>query len=309
MMVDRQFSNSLNERRGIASCVRPFLRQLDQQGLGCATLPPDVQSDDPWLRSLFHSDVAYQQTHNSLAIARCGGRRGPQTREVTPQLKNLTLLFGGYSPHNLSLEGREFGFEILQALRCFVPALFKRRGDQPVVGIDRLVAPFGEIDVIAGAFNPHPPLCANLAIALFQIGQGRERDLDRYRSDGADQPVGNGLIERNGGYSQTGTRRHSLPMLPEALVHRINAAVSPIAYGQPAAAIPAQKYALQQAKAFSGGTGQALVVGAIGAEPTSVGDEPVPVDIAFVMIVDHHAPSLLRHGVRPGGDIAGRADL
>ena len=28
-----------------------------------------------------------------------------------------------------------------QTLRCFVPALFKRRGDQPVVGIDRLVAP------------------------------------------------------------------------------------------------------------------------------------------------------------------------
>src|SRR5580693_9292235 len=115
MMVDGQFSNSLNERRGIASCVRPFLRQLDQQGLGCATLPPDVQSDGPWLRSLCHSDVAHQQTRNSLAIAR--GRRGPQSPEVAPQLKNLTLLFGGHSPHNLSLEGRELGFEILQALR------------------------------------------------------------------------------------------------------------------------------------------------------------------------------------------------
>jgi hypothetical protein len=32
---------------------------------------------------------------------------GPQSREVAPQLKNLTLLFGGHSPHNLSLEGRE----------------------------------------------------------------------------------------------------------------------------------------------------------------------------------------------------------
>src|ERR1700750_860147 len=115
-MVGRQFSYSLNEWRRIASCVRPFLRQLDQQGLGCATLPPDVQSDDPWFRSLCHSDIAHQQMQNSLAIARCGGRRGPQSREVAPQLKNLTLLFGGHSPHNLPLEGREFGFEIMQAL-------------------------------------------------------------------------------------------------------------------------------------------------------------------------------------------------
>jgi hypothetical protein len=43
----------------------------------------------------------------------------------------LTLLFGGHSPHDLSLEGRQLGFEIMQALRRFVPALFKRRGNQP----------------------------------------------------------------------------------------------------------------------------------------------------------------------------------
>jgi hypothetical protein len=29
------------------------------------------------------------------------------------------------------------------------------------------------IPYIAGALNPHPPLCANLAIALFQIGNER----------------------------------------------------------------------------------------------------------------------------------------
>jgi hypothetical protein len=46
--------------------------------------------------------------------------------------------------------------------------------------IDYLVAPFGEIDLIAGAFNPPPPLCANLATAFLQIGQGRDRDRDLY---------------------------------------------------------------------------------------------------------------------------------
>src|ERR1700675_4538605 len=121
--------------------------------------------------------------------------------------------------------------------------------------------------------------------------------------DGADQPVGDGLVERNGGHSHTGTRRHSLPMLPEALVHRIKPAVALVAYSQPAPAIAAQKYALQQAKAFSGGTRQALFVGTIGAEAVAVGGESIPVDIAFVVVADHHPPGLLRHGARPGGDI------
>src|SRR6516165_4429618 len=65
--------------------------------------------------------------------------------------------------------------------------------------------------------------------------------LPTQRRDRTDQPLGDGLVERNGGHRKTGTRRDSLPMLPEALVHRINAAVSPLAYGQPAAAIAAQK--------------------------------------------------------------------
>jgi hypothetical protein len=46
----------------------------------------------------------------------------------------------------------------------------KCRGGQPVAGIDRLVTPFGEIDVIASPLDPHPPLRADLALALFQAG-------------------------------------------------------------------------------------------------------------------------------------------
>ena len=107
----------------------------------------------------------------------------------------LLLLFGGDRPHGLAFEGGQFGFEIVQALHGVVPTRFECRCDQSVAGIDRLVTPFGEFGVIARALDPHPPLGADAAIPFFQIGQRREREFDRHRRDGADQPFADGLIE------------------------------------------------------------------------------------------------------------------
>jgi len=69
ILVDRQFSNACNERRGITDCVSSLLRQLNPQGLSFTALPTDVQSDDLRFRSFRHRDVAHQQAQNALAIA------------------------------------------------------------------------------------------------------------------------------------------------------------------------------------------------------------------------------------------------
>ena len=110
MMVDRQLSNAFNERRGITDCISALLRQRDPQGLDFAALPTDMQSDHLRLWPFRYGDVAHQQAQNAFAIARRGGRRGPQPREVARQLENLPLLFGSHAPHDLSLEGRQLGF-------------------------------------------------------------------------------------------------------------------------------------------------------------------------------------------------------
>ena len=98
-------------------------------------------------------------------------------------------------------------------------------------------------------------------------------------------------------------------MFPDALIDRVDAAVAGIADAQTAPADAAEKHALQQAKAFARGTGQHLAIGPVGRQTLPVGVELVPVDVAFVMIADHHPPGVLRHQARPRADLAGGLDL
>ena len=55
--------------------------------------------------------------------------------------------------------------------------------------------PLGEIGLVAGTFDPHAPLRADL-IPLFRAGECGECQFDRHRCDGANQPFGNRPIER-----------------------------------------------------------------------------------------------------------------
>jgi hypothetical protein len=45
---------------------------------------------------------------------------------------------------------------------------------------------------------------------------------------------------------------------------------------------------LQQANSFAGKSGQVFPIGSIGAEAVPVGDEPIPADVAFMVIADQH---------------------
>jgi hypothetical protein len=105
-------------------------------------------------------------------------------------------LLGGDGAHRLVFKGRKLGFELMQALQGVVPTCFERRGDQPVCWIDSFVATLRKLGLIARPLDPHAPLRADLAIPLFQVRQRFERELDRHRRDGADQAIGDGLIER-----------------------------------------------------------------------------------------------------------------
>lgn len=89
----------------------------------------------------------------------------------------------------------------------------------------------------------------------------------------------------------------------------VDAAVPLVSDAHPASADPADKHALQEAQAFSGGTRQHIGVSPVGAEARAISRELVPVDITLVMIADHHPPGFLRCSARSYGDLAGRPNL
>src|SRR4051812_48043831 len=94
-------------------------------------------------------------------------------------------------------------------------------------------------------------------------------------------------------------------MFPEALVHRVDAVIAGIAHAKTSSADATQNHALQQAEAFSRRAGQPLTIGPVGGKSKPVGDESIPVGVAFVMIRYHHPPCILGHRTRAGGDLAG----
>lgn len=93
------------------------------------------------------------------------------------------------------------------------------------------------------------------------------------------------------------------------LVYRIDAVIAGVAHAQAPPAGAAQQQALQQAKPLAGRPGEYLVIGAVGSKTVAVGDELVPVDIAFVVISNHDPPGRLGHQARAGDHLAGRPDL
>ena len=120
------------------------------------------------------------------------------------QLQDLPFLFGRDGTQCLSLEVGQLGLQFEQPLHRIVPALLECAGDQAVGGVDRFIAPFRQVDVVAGPLDPPPPLCSDRLIALFHAGQRFERKLDRQRCDGGHQPLGNGIVERFGGHIHAG---------------------------------------------------------------------------------------------------------
>src|ERR1700739_1130714 len=75
----------------------------------CATLPANLQPEQLRLRAFEDRDISDQQAKDALAIARCGGWSGPQSREVSGELQDLPLLVSRNSAQLLTLELGQLG--------------------------------------------------------------------------------------------------------------------------------------------------------------------------------------------------------
>ena len=126
MVVDCQLSDARDEGLGITDRLGPVRRQPEFQGFRCAALPADVQSDDLRLRSLRHGDVAHQQAQDPLAVPRRRGRRAQSRGKFCRRAARICRFCSAVTARMvLSFEGRQLGFEFLQALHGVVPALLR----------------------------------------------------------------------------------------------------------------------------------------------------------------------------------------
>ena len=103
-----------------------------------------------------------------------------------------------------TLEVGQFGLQFEQPPHRVVPALLERAGNQAVGGIDRLIAPFRQVGIVAGPIDPSTPLSGDCFVALFQTAQRFEREFDRERCDGGHQTLGHGVVDRFGRHTHAG---------------------------------------------------------------------------------------------------------
>src|SRR5262249_4895439 len=71
----------------------------------------------------------------------------------------------------------------------------------------------------------------------------------------------------------------------------------------------AKQQALEQTQAFASRPGKNFVVGPVCCQPSSIGEELLPGNVAWVVISNDNTPLLLWHPARPRADLAGGADL
>jgi len=89
---------------------------MELDGFGCAALPANMQSQPLWFRALDDGDIPDQQAEHALAVTRCGGWSGPESREVSGELQDLPFLFGCDGTQCLPLEVGQLGLQFEQPL-------------------------------------------------------------------------------------------------------------------------------------------------------------------------------------------------
>ena len=70
-----------------------------------------MQSQPLLFRAFDDGDVSDQQAEHALAVARCGGWSGPESREVSGELQDLPFLFGCDGTQCLPLEVGQLGLQ------------------------------------------------------------------------------------------------------------------------------------------------------------------------------------------------------
>ena len=285
---------------GLAGCPTRW-RDGDGEAGGLPAAEADVEVD---LVGLVEGDVVDDEPDHPFAFPLRGGGVGPQPGEVGGQRTDLGLLL--VAEHGVGLPGPVVGvLGVAQGPKRVVPVGFEAVGDEPIVGIDRQVAPPGGLGTVTGAFDVGGAQPVGFGGASGEFGLDAQGDLERERGEGVQHERGDGGIDTGAGHALA-ARGAVLDRCGHALVvGMFHTAAGVVAHGHPLPAAAAHREALEQRRSFAWRTGGPVgaVRGGVAEEAGLVDLERLPGDVAGMGVADQRGPLLPRERLEAAGAI------
>src|SRR5215218_7452225 len=174
--------------------------------------------------------------------------------------------------------------------RSVVVGAFQTAGDQAVVGVDGKVAPLGQPGLIPGAFDLQAPLGERGVVVGLQALGGGHRRLDAGGGERLTERLGDRLVDLHTADAQAVDPATGDQVAAGAVVAGRGVA-APVVHRQLAAALAADRDALQQRRALADRTAGLVGLGAnVLTNAGLVGLVGVPVDEPGMMVGDEDLP-------------------
>ena len=249
------------------------------------TAPMDREEDLARSLVVLSDDVGNERAQQLLARPHRYARRVPGCLQVFCQPSKVGRRGGKVRPLH-SVQSRLTGLHMLK--RCF-PAFFQLCCNQSIVGIASGVAPLRERGLIPGLLQVQFHDALLFALDLHIPALGLQRGLNGHRLDRAQQLACDGGIDAHGAEGNTPRATEHL-IGPLATIDRLTRCASRIADHQSTSTTSAEQEPGHQSSAAAPGFGSTYFPVGIRREQFLVAFELGPLDIAFVVIVNHNLP-------------------
>ena len=268
---------------------------LDEMFAGRAGLPNDLEPDLALQPLLIKHDLPHDESQNALPVGRRRGGGMPDSRQVLAEgLQPCVFRHADngrffQAPAGMLLLDRFDGAQLL------FPGAFQRAGDEPVLGLDRIVLATRPLGLVASPFSPERPLPLQLPVLFRQLLDRRQRDRDLVGSESLKKGSLDQRVDRKGA-DFLAQRAASLVPIDAAAIDGIVGLRPRVANTHATPATAANRDALQQSRAFARRASVArLVAGDILRHSPLVGHELLPADVTRVSRLQATRPIRERH--------------
>src|SRR5262249_15439362 len=260
-------------------------------------------------------DLVQQGAQQLFAVLVGGGGRVPDGLQIIAEGEDRGALGGGEGCRAGGLAAGELGFGGGQVGERFLPGGFQAAGDQPVAGVDGLVAALGLGGRVAGLLDLAAPLLQGSVVPLLELPGGLQAGAQRHWLQRGQERAGDGGVDGHAAGPQV-PGAAAFDQLPGAgaVVARGGLVLALVVDGELAAAGAAGGQALQQCAALTDRAGARLMsdrADVLG-DLCLVGLVGVPVGESLVVVFDQHLPLVLRQHPAPDAQrpiVADRAFL
>ena len=260
----------------------------------CAAFPAQGEMGRGLVALDLDDHLLDQRANQLLPVARCGGDRRPDRREVRTERTDTAALLAREHARALILATCEFCLRRLERIEALLPCTLETTRDESVVGIDGAIAALGETCRIARPLDAEPPVLERgLAIHLQLLGSSQRR-CDRRRLECCNEGACHSVVDLHATDGEAIAAAPLDEMLAGTVISGRRIA-TPVMCAQTAAAMPAAGEALQKCAALSHG-GACLVRpwSRVACDALLVGLIGLPVDVTSMMLFDQHLPLIAR---------------